>query len=290
VARHARRSAHARPSPSGELISRSAEQASRGFAALRRASVVQVLGLAAIGLALATAIPAFATSNADAADQPPAAAQPAPVNWTPAASTNVASAPPLAPSITDVSTVIKAQTKERRTIAKAKAARAAARQAVAAKKVAAIKKAAVRKARAAAAAQLARAWVWPLASPTFGARFGAAGPLWASGQHTGQDFPARSGTSVRAAASGVVVFTGVDGPYGNVVHLQHKDGSQTWYGHLSKIVVKKGQKVTTKQQIGNVGSTGNSTGPHLHFEVRPSATAAPIDPLPWMKKRNVVRA
>lgn len=83
--------------------------------------------------------------------------------------------------------------------------------------------------------------------------------------HEGTDWAAPCGTPVRAAHSGVVRFTGVMGAYGNYVGIQAPNGSGTGYAHLSEINVSVGQNVTEGQQIGKVGSTGNSTGCHLHF-------------------------
>ena len=85
--------------------------------------------------------------------------------------------------------------------------------------------------------------------------------------HTGIDIAAPAGLNVRAAANGVVTFAGWLGGYGNAVMLRHSDGKQTLYGHASALVVKRGQEVEQGQVIARVGSTGNSTGPHLHFEV-----------------------
>ena len=116
-------------------------------------------------------------------------------------------------------------------------------------------------------------WAWS-------ANFGVAGPMWASGHHTGQDFSATAGTPILAAASGIVIFVGDGGPYGNLTQLQHPDGVQTWYAHQSEIRVNVGDRVRPGTVIGSVGSTGNSTGPHLHFEVRVGGATA--DPRAWL--------
>ncbi|MCF2527589.1 transglycosylase family protein [Yinghuangia soli] len=97
--------------------------------------------------------------------------------------------------------------------------------------------------------------------------YGRTGSLWSHG-HTGEDFSASSGTSVKAVTTGTVVTAGWGGAYGNQVVIKHPDGKYTQYGHLSSISVSVGQKVATGQQIGLSGATGNVTGPHLHFEVR----------------------
>lgn len=100
----------------------------------------------------------------------------------------------------------------------------------------------------------------------FGSRFD---PFTKRGTfHGGIDLAAEAGTEVRSSAPGVVVFAGVEGGYGNLVIVEHEHGYHTYYGHLSKIKVKKGDKLKTGDVLGLVGSTGRSTGPHLHFEVR----------------------
>ncbi|MGH2416169.1 MAG: M23 family metallopeptidase, partial [Microcystaceae cyanobacterium] len=85
--------------------------------------------------------------------------------------------------------------------------------------------------------------------------------------HDGVDFGAPLGTPVRAADGGKVIFTGWMGGYGNTIDIQHCDGTKTRYAHLSKILTRQGKSLSQGQVIGNVGSTGFSTGPHLHFEV-----------------------
>jgi peptidoglycan hydrolase-like protein with peptidoglycan-binding domain len=98
-------------------------------------------------------------------------------------------------------------------------------------------------------------------------------------RHTGLDIPADYGTPVGAAGRGVVVFAGWnDGGYGNLVVVKHRLGFESWYAHLSRIAVSEGEAVVGGSRIGYVGSTGRSTGPHLHFEVRHFGT--PIDPVP----------
>jgi murein DD-endopeptidase MepM/ murein hydrolase activator NlpD len=85
--------------------------------------------------------------------------------------------------------------------------------------------------------------------------------------HKGLDLAAPEGTPVRAALGGEVVYAGYDGSYGNTVVIRHGDGLQTRYAHLEATDVKRGDLVTQEQVLGKVGSTGHSTGPHLHFEV-----------------------
>ena len=89
-----------------------------------------------------------------------------------------------------------------------------------------------------------------------------------SGFHTGTDFAIALGTPAYAAASGTVTFAGWKGSYGYLVIIDHGNGYQTYYAHCSALYVSAGQTVTQGQNISAVGSTGNSTGPHLHFEIR----------------------
>lgn len=98
--------------------------------------------------------------------------------------------------------------------------------------------------------------------------------------HTGFDLAAPSGTDVAAAARGTVVHAGPAGTYGNLVTLRHDNGFETRYAHLSAVDVKVGDLVEAGQDVGKVGSTGHSTGPHLHFEVRQDGR--PIDPSPLL--------
>lgn len=99
--------------------------------------------------------------------------------------------------------------------------------------------------------------------------------------HTGIDIPAPTGTPVKAGASGTVIFSGWNGGYGNAVIIDHGNGIATLYGHNSSLLVSVGQKVSTGQAIARVGSTGMSTGPHCHFEVRKNGNT--VDPLPWLR-------
>ena len=89
-----------------------------------------------------------------------------------------------------------------------------------------------------------------------------------SGFHTGLDMAVSMGTPVYAAASGTVTFAGYKGSYGYLVIIDHGNGYQTYYAHCSALYVSAGQSVAQGQNISAVGSTGNSTGPHLHFEIR----------------------
>jgi murein DD-endopeptidase MepM/ murein hydrolase activator NlpD len=98
--------------------------------------------------------------------------------------------------------------------------------------------------------------------------------------HSGIDYAAPQGTKVLSAGAGTVTFVGQISGYGNVVEITHANGLITRYGHLSAFLSKEGQKVTTGTPIARVGSTGRSTGPHLHFEVRRSDTA--VDPARYL--------
>jgi murein DD-endopeptidase MepM/ murein hydrolase activator NlpD len=97
-----------------------------------------------------------------------------------------------------------------------------------------------------------------------------------SSYNAGVDIAAPIGTTVKASRAGQVVFAGVKGGYGNLVILRHANGLETRYGHLDSFRVKKGMIVPPSQALGTVGSTGRSTGAHLHFEVR--LAGRPIDP------------
>ncbi|MDM7891333.1 M23 family metallopeptidase [Curtobacterium caseinilyticum] len=107
-----------------------------------------------------------------------------------------------------------------------------------------------------------------------------------STDHHGLDFAAPYGQPVLAAMPGVVVQAAPLGGYGNQILLAHPDGSRSRYGHLSRIDVRVGQRVDAGQVIGAVGSTGVSTGPHLHFEVILGGTA--VDPAPWLATRGLL--
>jgi len=99
----------------------------------------------------------------------------------------------------------------------------------------------------------------------FGARWGST--------HTGTDIGAPTGTPIYAAASGTVIFSGWKGTLGKFIVVNHGNGIQTYYAHCSTLLVSKGDTVSAGQQIAKVGSTGRSTGPHLHFEIRLNGSA-----------------
>ncbi|HEY4397051.1 MAG TPA: peptidoglycan DD-metalloendopeptidase family protein, partial [Acidimicrobiia bacterium] len=123
---------------------------------------------------------------------------------------------------------------------------------------------------------------WPVNAPItspFGYRVD---PVLGGGArlHAGVDLGASSGTPIKAAGDGVVVMAGWNGGYGNFTLIDHGGGLATAYGHQSSIGVRIGQRVSTGEVIGNVGTTGASTGPHLHWEVRVNGN--PVDPMGWV--------
>ncbi|MFJ8106911.1 M23 family metallopeptidase [Streptomyces sp. NPDC096132] len=124
----------------------------------------------------------------------------------------------------------------------------------------------------------------PVAQRGLSAYFGQAGVNWMS-QHTGIDFPVSYGTTVMAATDGTV-RTQWNSAYGNMMIVTSKDGTETWYCHLSSYRVASGTTVKAGDPIAYSGNSGNSTGPHLHFEVRPAGGSA-IDPLPWLRSHGL---
>ncbi len=129
-------------------------------------------------------------------------------------------------------------------------------------------------------------WVVPVSDYEITATFGTGGSLWSS-DHTGLDFAAAEGTPVVSTAAGEVTSTGYDGAYGNQVVITHDDGTETWYCHLSSISVSTGESVEAGTDIGAVGSTGNTTGPHLHLEVHPGG-GAPVDPYSYLQEQGAL--
>lgn len=109
-------------------------------------------------------------------------------------------------------------------------------------------------------------------SGVISSRFGVNSSIRSS-SHTGLDIATSTGTPIKAAASGTVTFSGWKGSYGYLLVITHSNGVQTYYGHCSKLYFTAGQTVTQGETIAAVGSTGNSTGPHLHFEIRVNGIA-----------------
>jgi murein DD-endopeptidase MepM/ murein hydrolase activator NlpD len=124
----------------------------------------------------------------------------------------------------------------------------------------------------------------PVAQHGLSAYFGQAGINWMS-IHTGIDFPVSYGTTVMSATDGTV-RTQWNSAYGNMMIVTAKDGTETWYCHLSTYRVASGTTVKAGDPIAYSGNSGNSTGPHLHFEVRPGGGSA-IDPLPWLRSHGL---
>lgn len=124
----------------------------------------------------------------------------------------------------------------------------------------------------------------PVAQRGLSAYYGQAGINWMS-QHTGIDFPVAYGTSVVAATDGTV-RTQWNSAYGNMLIVTAKDGTETWYCHLSSYRVASGTTVKAGDPVAYSGNSGNSTGPHLHFEVRPAGGSA-IDPLSWLRSHGL---
>ena len=124
-------------------------------------------------------------------------------------------------------------------------------------------------------------YIWP-AKGTLTSGYG-----WRWGRmHKGIDIAAPVGTPIMAAASGEVIFAGWNsGGYGNLVKLKHHDGSITFYAHNHRVLVNNGQRVKQGQLIAEMGSTGRSTGPHLHFEIRPNGSTA-INPMARLPKNR----
>ncbi|WP_329120135.1 M23 family metallopeptidase [Streptomyces sp. NBC_01465] len=132
-----------------------------------------------------------------------------------------------------------------------------------------------------------RPWVTPVVSYGLSAGFDSAGSHWAH-RHTGQDFAVDLGTPVRAAGAGRVASVSCGGGFGVEIVIQHLNGYFTQYAHLSATAVDQGEKVRAGQWIGQSGSTGNSTGPHLHFEVRLTPyLGSGVDPVPWLREHGV---
>ena len=113
-------------------------------------------------------------------------------------------------------------------------------------------------------------------------RFGEVSSL-RSGAHTGLDIACSKGTDIKAVAKGTVVFAEYNGAYGNLVKIDHGNGVETWYAHCSRILTKVGAKIKPGDVIAKVGSTGNSTGPHLHLEIRINGTA--VNPQKYLYKK-----
>ncbi|WP_371405208.1 M23 family metallopeptidase [Kribbella sp. NBC_00662] len=173
---------------------------------------------------------------------------------------------------------------QRRALALAAAKAASAKKAAdSAKALAAAKKAAA--AKAAAIAKAAPKIVLPTTGYHLTARFNQAGGRWAH-NHTGLDFAAPMGTPVRSVMAGEVIQADWEGAYGRQVKVRHADGTVTSYSHMEEFDVSVGDSVQAGTMVGRIGMTGNTTGPHVHFEVLPGG-GAPIDPEPWLRDHGL---
>ena len=138
-------------------------------------------------------------------------------------------------------------------------------------------------------AKSAPRWTTPVprSAYTLSAGYRSSGGRWSKG-HTGQDFAVPTGTPVRAVGAGTVALTSCGDGFGNQIVVRHRDGYYTQYAHLSAIETAKGRRVRAGQRIGLSGNTGNSTGPHLHFEARVTpAMGSDVAPVPWLRARGV---
>ncbi|MFD5788184.1 M23 family metallopeptidase [Streptomyces sp. NPDC127037] len=181
----------------------------------------------------------------------------------------------------------KAEAAKKKAAAKAAEVKAAAK-AKARKKAEAAREASARAGRSTTRTALGSSYRLPVAGSYVTTGYKSSGSLWSSGSHSGIDFHAASGSSVVAVGAGTVVEAGWGGAYGNNIVLRMTDGTYTQYGHLSSIGVSVGQSVAAGQQIGLSGSTGNSTGPHLHFEARTTPSyGSDMDPVAYLRAHGV---
>lgn len=244
----------------------------------KSAEVAGIAALATAGVIGATASPALAADSEAVAPSSTGLTQAVALDTTLAA---------------QIDAQAEAQAHQAEVVAKAKAAAKAKAKAEAEAKrkaEARAKEAREEKARAARAAERARlnAFHLPVAGSHVTTGYQSGGALWSSGTHSGVDFQAASGTSVVAVGAGTVVEAGWGGAYGNNIVLKMKDGTYTQYGHLSSIGVSVGQSVGSGERIGISGSTGNSTGPHLHFEARTTPEyGSDMDPVAYLRAHGV---
>ncbi|GEB60665.1 M23 family metallopeptidase [Streptomyces gardneri] len=205
----------------------------------------------------------------------------------------------VAPVAVTASAAVAAQAETQAHVAaqvKAAAAKAAAQKAATVKaatvKAATAKAVAVKATPVKAAKKATPSWVKPVVSYTLSASYNQGGAMWAH-KHSGQDFAVPTGTPVKAAGAGTVVKAGPngggDGPaYGNAIVVKHANGKYSQYAHLSKIKVNVGQKVAAGQQIALSGNTGNSSGPHLHFEIRTTPNyGSSVNPAAFLRSHGV---
>nr|WNW38491.1 M23 family metallopeptidase [Streptomyces sp. Li-HN-5-13] len=171
--------------------------------------------------------------------------------------------------------------------AQAAAQQQAAEQQAAAEKAAADQAAAEQAAAAQAAAAAKPAWSSPAPGAAISNPYHKTNAAYAAGYHTGTDFAVSVGTPVLAVGDATVVSAGYAGAYGNQIVLKLSDGRFAQYAHLSQLGVKAGQHVGAGDQVGKSGNTGNSHGPHLHFEIRTANQYAKvIDPVAYLKQHG----
>lgn len=130
--------------------------------------------------------------------------------------------------------------------------------------------------------------IWPTVCKTITQGYGNKNAAYVKGYHTGLDIGCISGSPIRAAHDGKISSAGWAGAYGNQVKIAATGGLETWYNHLSKISATVGASVSQGTVIGYEGSTGNSTGPHLHFEVR--VNGKDVDPMKYLTGSGVIPA
>lgn len=127
-------------------------------------------------------------------------------------------------------------------------------------------------------------WVLPVEGYEITGTFGSSGSMWSS-THTGLDFAAGEGTPIDAVSGGTVQSVEYDGAYGNKTVVELDDGTEVWYCHQSATSVEPGQEVEAGDEIGSVGSTGNTTGPHLHLEFQ--VAGEPQDPVSVLSEHGL---
>lgn len=129
---------------------------------------------------------------------------------------------------------------------------------------------------------------WPTTCKTITQGYGNKNSRYVKGYHTGIDIGCMAGSPIYAAHDGKVTFAGFNGDYGNQVRIATTGGLESSYNHMSRIAAQVGKNVSAGTLIGYIGTTGNSTGPHLHFEIR--VNGKDVDPMPYLNGSSVVPA
>ncbi len=148
----------------------------------------------------------------------------------------------------------------------------------------AARKAATKAAARAKAERLGKRWVKPIRSGSLTSGFG---PRWGK-THDGLDVGAPTGTPLYAMSRGTVIMSDNVFSFGNKIEIRYWDGTVSWYGHLSRRDVSAGDTVLPGDQVGLVGNTGHSFGSHLHLEIHPTGGDNPVNPVPWLKRHNIM--